>query len=158
MDLFEITKTMVITLVSAYLGFLLAFQKFKKEKFWDERRAGYKEVIEAIEEILHWAEQVRAEHCLEPSSNIPAKEHEAFRTISKYSITGKLLFTNEFYDILEDVDKQINITKFQFDEVKYDYSETEQSQFYFDLAIAIRSIVNKNLPQLIEIAKRELPK
>ena len=35
--------------VAAYLGSRLALNKFKQEKLWDERRAIYKEIIEAFE-------------------------------------------------------------------------------------------------------------
>ncbi|HEC29491.1 MAG TPA: hypothetical protein ENI65_07890 [Gammaproteobacteria bacterium] len=163
MDYSEIGKfisVIIIGFLSAYFGSLFALNKFKKEKFWNERRNTYKNIVEAFEELLHWAEQVRAEHCCEPSSAIEAKYEIALREISRYSETGGIIFSQEFYDITKEANKLIVQSIYKIHEQSLGESDTEQerSEWCFIQANEIGDIVNKYLPKLIEIARDELPK
>lgn len=163
MDFLEVFKAITPLLIgffSAYVGSLFALKKFKKEKLWDERRASYADVIQALEEILHWAEIVRAESFCEPCSSIAPKDDEALRKISKYAVTGELLFSNQFHSLLKDTDCRIKKITYEIHDAILGFRETPQEaqETYCLLAIEIRNIVNEALPQLIKFAKEELPK
>lgn len=160
LEYFEAFSPILVGFLSAYFGSLFALKKFKNEKIWDERRAGYTDVIHALEEILYWAEIVRAESFCEPSSDIPAKYDEALREISKYAITGELIFSNQFYVLLTNTNHRIRKITYEIDDATQGYRETpkEAQEAYLLLAMEIRGIVSESLPQLIKFAKEELPK
>ena len=163
MDYTEIIKLLspiFVGFMSAYFGSLLALNKFKKEKFWDERRSGYRSVIEAFEELDHWSEIVRAESCCEPSSSIESKSEEALRVIAKYSKTGNLLFSNEFQQELESAYNNIRRSEFEIHNESLGDMETERQRMEWQAIHAneVRALVSKSLPKLIGLAKDELPK
>lgn len=160
LEIFKAISPLLVGFISAYFGSLFALKKFKNEKFWDERRASYADVIHALEEILHWAEIVRAESYCEPCSNIAPKDDEALRKISKYAVIGELIFSNQFHILLKDIDHQIKKITYEVDDATLGFRETAQEaqQTYCFFAIEIRNIVNEALPQLIKLAKEELPK
>ena len=149
-----------VGLVAAYLASKFAIRKFKEEKMWGERRESYREVIEAFEELTHWAEQVRASHCCEPTIGGDAKFDESLRKISKYSATGGLVFSSDFHNIVKESNSQISKIRFEIDdESKPDmYTEQGAAEWYFVLANEIRQIIDNNLPKLIKVATSEIPK
>lgn len=158
-ELFKWITPIVVGLGSSFIASWLALRKFKSEITWDERRATYKDVIESFEELIHWAEQVRATHCCEPTISGEAKFYESLRCISKFSATGSLIFSSEFQEILEQANSQLHKIRFQIDdESRPDLgSEKEMAEWYFTLANEIRIIVEDSLPKLINIAKSERP-
>jgi hypothetical protein len=147
----------VVGLISAYFASSLALKKFKKEKVWDERRSAYKEVIESIEEIIHWAEQVRASHCCEPTIGGEANVDEPLRKLAKYSVTGSLIFSDEFHNLLKDANLKIHRLRFEIDdESKPDVgSEREMAEWNFQLANGIRKVLEECLLKLISVTKSE---
>ena len=159
-ELLKIISPILVGFISAYCGSLLALNKFKKEKFWDERRSSYKAAIEALEELLHWSEQVRAEHYCEPSNNVKAEPELALRVISKLARTGNLIFSTKFSETLKTIDLSISRAMFQIhDQSLGDCgSDRERAEWHLIEANEIRKIVEENLPSLIKLAKDELPK
>ena len=163
MELEEILKYLspvTVGLIAAFVASKFALRKFKEEKVWDERRDSYKNAIEAHEEILHWAEQVRASHCCEPIIGGEAKFDDALREISKYAATGGLVFSKEFHEIVRESNSKISKIRFQVDEESKPDMHTEQgaAEWDFHLAIEIRNIVEGTLPKLIKVATSEIPK
>ncbi|MEQ6328804.1 hypothetical protein VLF92_10795 [Pseudomonas chengduensis] len=113
-----------------------------------------------MEELLHWSEQVRADHCCEPSSSVKAEPELALRLISKLARTGNLIFSTKFSEILKIIDQSILRATFQIHDQSLGSCESdrERAEWYLAEANEIRKIVEENLPKLIEIAKDELPK
>lgn len=107
---------MLVGFLAAYYGSVLALRKFKQEKTWNERREAYKEVIESLEELIHWSEQIRASHCCEPTIGGNANFDDALRRISKFSATGSLVFSEEFQTVLEKTNTQISKVRFEVNE------------------------------------------
>ena len=146
--------------VAAYLGSRLALNKFKQEKLWDERRAIYKEIIEAFEELGCWSEYTRASHCHEPTIEVNVKFDEPLRIISKHSATGGLFLSEDFQIILEEENIKLSQTRFQINEESMPDTHSEQgrAEWSFVLSREIKKVVNNYLPKLISIAKKEIPK
>lgn len=146
--------------VAAYFGSLLALNKFKQEKLWDERRAIYKEIIEAFEELGHWSEYIRASHCCEPTIEVSVKFDEPLRTISKHSATGGLFLSADFQIILEEANVKLSQTRFQINEESMPDMHSEQGRAEWSLVLSkeIKGVVDNYLPKLISVAKKEIPK
>lgn len=148
-----------VGLLAAFFSTKFAIRKFKEEKVWDERRGSYKEVIEAFEELLHWAEQTRAIHCCEPIIGRDANFDGALRMISKFASTGDLLFSDEFSAIVKETNIQIAQLRFSIDDESQPDMDDERaiSEWNFILSNKIRPIVEERLPMLIDVAKSEIP-
>lgn len=163
MDIDEMSKYLAqisAIFLAAYLGSFLALKKFKKEKLWDERKAIYKEVIEAFEELKMWSEYMQASHCCEPTINVNFEFYEALRVISKRSAIGGLFLSEKFQKVLEEADVKLSQTRFQINEESMPDMDSERgrAEWLFILAREINEVVNEYLPKLISIAKEEMPK
>jgi len=159
-EIFKYLSPITVGFLAAYLGSLLALKKFKKEKLWDERRAIYKEVIEAFEELGSWSEYMRASHCCEPTINVDVNFDEPLRLISKRSAIGGLFLSEEFQKVLEEAHIKLSQIRFQINEESMPDmgSERERAEWLFILSKEINEAVNEYLPKLISIAKNEIPK
>ncbi len=146
--------------IAAYLGSLLALSKFKKEKLWNERKAIYKEIIEAFEELDCWSEYQRASHCCEPTINVDVKYDEPLRVISKRSAIGSLFLSDAFQENLSQANEKLMHIRFQIheDSMPDMYTPEGRAEWLFTLSVAVKKIVDEHLPVLIAIAKNEIPK
>lgn len=163
MEIDEISKLLspiTVGFIAAYFGSLLALNKFKKEKLWDERKAIYKEIIEAFEELGCWSEYTRARHCCEPTIDVNVNFDESLRVISKRSAIGSLFLSEAFQKELEEANIKLSQTRFQIKEESMPdmYSEQGRAEWSLILSREIREIVDNYLPKLISIAKKEIPK
>jgi hypothetical protein len=43
--------------LAAFIGSFLALRKYKKEKIWQEKYNAYKEILAAIQNMKHWADE-----------------------------------------------------------------------------------------------------
>lgn len=163
MQIDEISKYLspiTVGFVAAYLGSRLALNKFKQEKLWDERRAIYKEIIEAFEELGCWSEYIRASHCCEPTIEVNVKFDEPLRIISKHSATGSLFLSEDFQIILKKANIKLSQTRFQINEESMGdmHSEQDRAEWLFVLSKEVKVVVDNYLAKLISIAKKEIPK
>lgn len=142
----------------AYFGSMLALNKFKKEKFWDERRSGYKNVVNAFEVLDCWSEVVRAESFCEPSRELDSKPEKSLREIEKYSKIGGMLFSAKFQKILVDTYCEISKMEFQVHNESLGDSDSDDKMREWRIvhATELRGIVSEALPKLIEVAKYDL--
>lgn len=159
-EIYKYLSPITVGFVAAYLGSRLALNKFKQEKLWDERRAIYKEIIEAFEELGCWSEYIRASHCCEPTIEVNVKFDEPLRIISKHGATGGLFLSENFQIILKEANIKLSQTRFQINEESMPdmYSEQGRAEWLFVLSNQIREVVDHYLPKLISIAKKEIPK
>jgi hypothetical protein len=159
-EIFKYLSPITVGFVAAFLGSKIALDKFKKEKLWDERRAIYKEIIEAFEEIESWAEYTRASHCCEPTIESEIKFDKSLRIIAKHSATGKLFLSEDFQNKLQEANAKLARIRFEVNEESLPDMGTEQgrAEWLFILSKEIREIVGVYLPELLSIAKEEIPK
>lgn len=163
MEIEEVMKYLppiFVGFISAYFGSMFAFKKFKSEKLWDERRAIYKEVIEAFEELGGWAEYMLALNYCEPTIDVEFKFDEPLRVISKRSVIGRLFLSKAFYKTLEEADLKLRDIRFRInEECQPDMdSDRGRSEWLVILATQIKGLVDDYLPKLLSIAKDEIPK
>ncbi|GGX71444.1 hypothetical protein [Saccharospirillum salsuginis] len=156
-EFFRWFTPIAVGLISAYVASLLALRKFKREKVWDERRTAYKELIETVEEIIYWAEQVRASHCCEPTIGHEGDVNASLRTLAKYSATGALIFSDKFHEVVMNANIRIHKLMFQIDDESMPdlHSEREMADWRLIQATEIRKILEECLPELIRVAKSE---
>ena len=147
----------LIGAISALIASTLALRKFKKEKTWDDRRRSYKDIIEAFEELIYWAEEVRSEHFLEPQIGAQAKYYESLRTLSKYNATGSFVLSKKFHEELQAAYSKIQRLRFEIEEErKPDMGDDhELAKWRLILAKGIREISEESLPKLILTANNE---
>lgn len=161
MDFLEILKLVIIPVVlafsSAYFGAWVAIKKYKEEKLWDERQKSYRIVIDAFEELIHWAEQNRASYFCEPFNNIETKYEESLRIISKYATVGESIFSKEFHQVIVDADNALYRCRFGVNEESAGSRETERACAEWNLVLAneIGGITSEHLLKLIQIAKKD---
>ena len=161
MDWVEITKILIVPIIigfiSAFFGAKFAFKRYKEEKLWDERQKSYKIVIDAFEELTHWAEQNRASYFCEPYNNTETKYEESLRIISKYVAVGESIFSKEFYQVIVDADNALYRFRFEVNEESAGDRETERACAEWNLVLAngIGGITREHLLKLIQIAKKD---
>ncbi|WP_281212666.1 hypothetical protein [Shewanella insulae] len=156
-ELFKWLSPILVGLISAALASFLALRKFKKEKVWDERRSAYKEVIESVEELIYWSEQVRANYFCEPVIGVQANFDKSIRKISKFSATGSFIFSEKFHETLKQANLKIKRLMFEIEEdSKPDLgSEAEMASWKLALAKGIREVLEESLPTLIKLANKD---
>ncbi len=161
LDFLEILKLFVIPVAlafsSAYFGAWFAIKKYKEEKLWDERQKSYKAVINAFEELIHWAEQERAIYFCEPYNSVESKYEESLREISRYAEAGELTFPKEFHQAIVDTNNALFRFRFEVNEDSLGDMETERDCVELALISAngIARIIREYLPKLIQIAKED---
>lgn len=65
----------IITLLAAFIGSYSAFNKYKKEKLWQEKYNAYQEILGSIYNMKHWASETYASClCLPTIGNTSNKE------------------------------------------------------------------------------------
>lgn len=156
----EFLSSIIIGLLSALIGSYLAFWKFKKEKLWDERKAIYKEVIVAFEELGSWAEDRRASLCCESTINVDFNYSESLRTISKWSAIGSLFLSSGFQSSLNEAYEKIEKLNFQAHEDAMSESDNPErsADVSRDAAVSMKKIICEYLPKLISEAREETPR
>ncbi|GGB03443.1 hypothetical protein [Agarivorans gilvus] len=157
-EVFKIVAPLVVSFFGAAYGAHLTLSRSKKEKIWDEKRELYSRVIIALEDISYWAEQVRSEYCCEHTSRPDSNFDESMRDIQKLTASGRLVMKDEFYNLLVSVNNALREESFKAHEVAQEAFDNSQSDHLFRHAVRVREITEEHLPQLIEAAKRELPK
>ena len=149
--------SVVTGFAGAWFGAVLALRKNKQEKVWDEKRELYSRVIVASEDILYWAEQVRAERCGEYTNSIDSNVNESFREIEKSAVTGRLVMNDRFYGVLKSLNDKLQVENFRSHEDYLESMDNPSSDHRFRHALNIRDIVSNHLESLIDAAKEDMP-
>jgi hypothetical protein len=109
MDEIKILIPLVFSLIGGFFGSYFALSKHKKEKIWDEKRELYSKVIVALEDISYSAEQDRATFCCEYFNSTSSNVNESIREIQRLSISGRLIMTPKFHDLLVQVNTELTM-------------------------------------------------
>lgn len=152
--------TFATVLFAAYIGSYLALGKYKKEKVWQEKYNAYQDILNSINKMLHWADEISASHqCLPVIGGTSEKElyqdyRDARKCISKYINVGKLLISNEVADKLSETDQLLWEEYFRFDNEGIDESNYNEKLAYH--AEYIKIIINGRLEDIIKLCKKDL--
>jgi len=156
----DFVSSIIIGFISALIGSRLAFLKFKQEKLWGERKAIYKEIIIAFEELGSWAEDRRASICCESTINVDFNYDQPLRTISKWNAVGSLFISDNFQKCLNEAYDKIAELKSRVHEEAMCESDNLEKSLYvsLDSAVGMKEIVLEYLPRLISEAREETPR
>jgi hypothetical protein len=157
----NLIKDLVVPAVAALMAIWLATRKFKKERLWQDKYSAYQRVLESIEAVRYWADEASSEVAMLPtigwfngktSSEFYA---EAKREISKQTTIGTLLLSEPFVEKLNafqtDLFGQTHIASEDHHE-----NEREAHSAFGDHATAVRSLADKYLPELLQLARKDL--
>lgn len=156
----SIVLTAIAALVSAYIGANLALRKFKYEQHWKEKYDAYKEIFDALGNLLLWADETYSSCKLLPS--IGAKEGPGFYKgyaharvcLTKFSTSGRFIVKGTFSDELQELSNQLWQSEFVYDDALGDpalYDEELASH-----AEKVRELVQSRLEKLVTLAKSDL--
>lgn len=147
-------------LLASFIGSSLAWRKYKKEKIWQEKYNAYRELVGAIQNMKHWADETYSSClCLPTIGGTEGEEFhrgyaEARRCISKYIDIGKLLISDEVGDKLNEMNKLLWEEDFRFGDEGMD-----DSNYHDELsghAETIRKIIDDRLEDIITLSKKDL--
>jgi len=153
--------TFFVTLLAAYFGSLLALNKFKIEKLWQEKYNSYQEILNALEALILWANETYCSNKLIPSIGTSKLEGvlsfpEARRVLAKNTCIGKLLISSEVITELESLEQELWDEQFRADEECFHPNTFEEQDFYATHAENVKNIVQPRLDKIVNFAKTDL--
>lgn len=150
-------KDIAIPITAALLGLWVATRKYRSEQTWREKYASYQRLLQAIDSIDHWAEEVvSSAHFLPVVGAAKDGEYaQAQREILRQSRIGALLLSVEFLDRLEHFKTEFFGERFDANE-QYADDARESEQLAAQHASNIQGIVRRHLPDLIRLARKDL--
>lgn len=153
-------ETFLIALLATLAGAYIALHKFKQEKVWQEKLIAYKEILNAIEGLRHWANETYCD-CLglpkiglNEGKSFYKSYAEARMCISKYTSTGRLIIPKKIADELEELNTLIWQQDFVFEDTPAD--ETNYQYLLANHAQAIQNIINNRLEKIIRLSRIDL--
>jgi len=157
----NVLKDLLVPALAALAGLWLATRKFKREKLWQEKYVSYQKVLESIEAIRYWGDEISAEvHMLPTVGWFDGKDSkdfyaEAKREVAKQITIGTVLLSEPFVLKLAEFQQELFTQTYEASE---DFHEDEQEAdfAYAQHASQIRGIADKYLPELINIARSDL--
>lgn len=152
--------SIVTAFFAAYAGAFLALRRYKHERRRQEKFEAYKEIIDALSDLILWANETYNESRLLPSLNLEVSERfsrgysSARVCLSKYTDTGKLIVSEEVLDQLNELNNLLWQSDFNFEESSSTFDTYEDSIGYH--AKQIKEACEEKLEMIIILAKRDL--
>jgi len=152
----------VIVPAAAALGALwVATRKFRRERLWQDKYVSYQRVIEAVEAIRYWGEEVSSDaHMLPAIGDFGGKTPYEFyaaaqREVVKQASVGTLLLSAQFVAKLGEFNSKLYQARFAESEEHYD-DESDAHFGYGSHASKVSAIADTYLSQLISLARKDL--
>jgi hypothetical protein len=156
-------KDILVPAIAAVSGSWFAMRKFKRERIWQEKYVAYQRVLESIEAIRYWGDEMSSGVHMLPTidwfNGKDAKDFyaEAKREIAKQTLIGTILLSEEFVAELSALQTDLFRQTYQASEAMHMYGDERDAEVAFgDHASKIQSIADKYLPKLIELARRDV--
>ena len=161
-------KDVLIPISAALLGLWIATRKFKHERIWQEKYAAYQRVLESIEVIRYWGDEMASDAYMEPTVNwYDGKSPNDFyasaeREIVKQISIGTILLSKNFTSVLSEFYKELYKENYSAQEI---YTESYHEYQHDSQAAVIdhgrhaaetRNIADKYLPTLVKLARKDL--
>lgn len=159
----EIAKgavTLVVALVGAFIGALLALQKHRKEKQWESRYSSYQDILRAISNIHTWVEEAYASAKMLPALNseklseLSAQYHAARHLLWRYAKVGDLTISRASLISLEALLHDLEGERFRLDNEHFD--DTNYDDVLSEHCEQLRAILDKHIPEIMRVAKADL--
>ena len=151
-------KDLAIPLIAALLGLWVATRKFRGEQIWNDKYIAYKNSIQSMETIMHWASESGSEVNMLPNLGTPniAEEYgSAQREVVRQSKIGALILSKEFTSALDGFVAELFDLKFRLSET-YEDDPYERDRAWSDHASRVHSLASTYLPKLISLARDDL--
>ena len=149
--------TILIAFLSAYFGALIALQKFKKEKVWQEKFDAYKIILKSIHSMKHWADET-----WQGGHNLPTLGHEDGGHFNKHRIVlaeyiniGELIISEKSISLLKDFEQEIFDSDMKLDELNSGDNQ-ELYEHIVEYSDKTLKIISQYLPQIINESKKDL--
>jgi hypothetical protein len=159
----EIAKgavTLVVALVGAFIGALLALQKHRKEKQWESRYSSYQDILRAISDIHTWVEEAYASAKMLPALNseklseLSAQYHAARHSLWRYAKVGDLTISRASLVALEALLHDLEGERFRLDNEPFD--DTNYDDVLSEHCEKLGVILDKHIPEIMRVAKADL--
>lgn len=147
-------------LAAAFIGAFWALRKYKKETMWQEKYNAYQEILAAIHNMKHWADETYSSClCLPTIGEIEGKElhrgyAEARRCISKYIDIGKLVISDKVAEKLNEMNGLLWEEAFRFEDEGMD--DNNYSDELSRHAENVKKIIDGHLEEIITLSKKDL--
>lgn len=110
--IWEITKTILIPILTAAITVKLSLNKFRTEKWWEKKTETYSGIVDALHKLKNYCEQkLEAEY--RPNSLSKEKEKElqnqynqAYQEVTKAIDVGSFIISKEALKVLQDYENR----------------------------------------------------
>lgn len=145
--------------ITALLGYVVFLKRHKAETKWQEKYKAYREILEAIQNMVHWADETYAGfYCLptvgSDSTKILEAYSEARRCVLKYITIGRLVIGDEVAVKLTDLGRELAEEDFRFKDNATDDDNFPEEQA--EHAQHVQRIIYEHLDGIIALAKKDL--
>ncbi len=111
-DIWEITKIVLIPVLTAIITVKLSLNKFRTEKWWEKKAETYSGIVDALHKLKNYCEQkLEAEY--RPDSIFEGKEEElqyqyklAYQEVIKAIDVGSFIISNKALTVLLDYENR----------------------------------------------------
>jgi hypothetical protein len=157
----EIWLPLSTLIIGTLLGAAVAVQKAKSITRWQAKFESYRRVLEAVEDMRYWAEQVYAHSLMLPSAGgeelgrLHGEYQRAKRELWGNVRAGGLLISARAQEVLEALLQEV-----AGEEIRFDQDRTGDHQAFdaelAEHADAIRKASSDTLPKLVRIARADV--
>lgn len=125
---------MALSLITAYLGFYFALQKFHQQKIWERREQAYSEIISALYDVSQYCFFQKNDYgqgtglCKEKEEYLLSKYLDANELLEKATQIGLLYISEAAHQILRDLQQKPMLNPDQepwFEVYKEEYDKHE---------------------------------
>lgn len=158
----NVFSQILIPLIAAWLGSVIATRKFKKEKLWQEKYNAYQEILTAIDAMNYWAKEMATPYMAPSIGWFDGKKpyeifSQARRQISKHICIGQLLISDNVIEKLKKLDSDIWNEEYRAeDDIIWDDDPQKKEELFNEHAKNIYEIIEKYLPDIISLSKEDL--
>lgn len=154
-------KDIVVPAMAAWGALWIAMRKFKHERLWQDKYASYQRVLEAVEAIRYWGDEVSSETHMLPSvghfdGKTPAEVYAAAqREVVRQTTVGTLLLSREFISKLRKFSSDFYDERYSESDEHYD-DDRDEHLAYGNHATRVRKIADAYLSELVALAREDL--
>jgi len=159
-SLLPLLSSIATPIIAAVLGYFFVLWKYKKEKMWQEKYNAYREILDAIQNMRHWADETYSScHCLPTIGRAGGDEFhrgyaEARRCVSKYIGIGKLVISDKVAEKLNEMNGLLWEEAFRFEDEGMD--DNNYNDELSRHAEKVRNIIDGLLEEIITLSKKDL--
>lgn len=143
----------------AWLGYVVVVARHKKQTMWQEKYNAYRELLDAIQNMEHWASETYSScHCLPTIGDSDSKVGQSYvaarRRVSQYNISAALVISDDVSTKVHGLNRDLSQEDFRFEENSFEEREYPEEQAQH--AEKIQAIIRDYLGDIVALAKKDL--